>query len=196
MRIINIDATKNPTGYTSVFGGYAGEHNNTEIQIKLPDNLKDNTYTYQWHFGTSYGEEYKYFGSTLDGDTICCPLYKTVTKKGRLEVQVEVYKIETIDGKEEKTFIGKTGIIPLLIKDSVEGTLQNGDIDLGADEIEYIYSLINNKVDKKVALQRQIVSELPTENIKANVIYLVPKENATDDDKYDEYIFIPDSEGI
>ena len=67
-------------------------------------------------------------------------------------------------------------------------------------EVEGLSKEVDKKADKdyvdNLSIKKKVVSELPTENIKANVIYLVPKENATDDDKYDEYIFIPDSEGI
>lgn len=145
-------------------------------------------------------------------------LGKEVTTEGAtVEVQIveEVLDVEnnaTAEGNTYVTYIefqNKSGVMTKL-KETAYGVfvdckniMQKALINMN----EAINNYTNAKKDfdnavgqisevKKVALQRQIVSELPTENIKANVIYLVPKENATDDDKYDEYIFIPDSDGI
>ena len=68
-------------------------------------------------------------------------------------------------------------------------------VTLANSNLSEVYTELKS-ISDNLSLKKQIVSELPTENIKTNVIYLVPKENATEDDRYDEYIFIPDSDNI
>lgn len=68
-------------------------------------------------------------------------------------------------------------------------------VTLANSNLSEVYTELKS-ISDNLSLKKQVVSELPTENIKTNVIYLVPKKNATKDDRYDEYIFIPNNDNI
>ncbi len=51
---------------------------------------------------------------------------------------------------------------------------------------------INGLINSVSGLQLEVVTTLPTTDIKTNAIYLVPKENAEQDNIYDEYVYLND----
>lgn len=51
-------------------------------------------------------------------------------------------------------------------------------------------SFIKNKPDISGALTRQVVTELPTEDIDPNCIYMVLKSDGSGNDYYDEYLYV------
>ena len=52
---------------------------------------------------------------------------------------------------------------------------------------------INTAVANSGHLKRLKVDALPTTNIDANTIYMIPRTKANGDDKFDEYMYINDA---
>lgn len=143
MRTINIDLTKNYNN--PVFVGYEGEHNQTMLNIKIPDDIINELYTYRVMFETSLDEKYTLEPLGNEDDSIISTyLNANVTKKGILYIQVEAFQTETNESNNDTvyTFIGKTIKMPLLIKESVGGEV-GSDEDLSATTAEMLLAEIN-----------------------------------------------------
>lgn len=151
MRNINIDLSQNRfTSFGKIFAGYAGEHLQSNLIIKIPNELifANQTVTYKIAFGTSYGEKIIYIGDYDSSEQkVSCKLQQDITIKGLLIAQVEAY-IQNEDN--QITCIGKSELVPLLIKEDVEGQISDHtDIDIDATTLEQLWKAINGKQDKE-----------------------------------------------
>lgn len=149
MRDVFVDLSNN-NRHGLIFGGYAGEHNQTKLTVKLPDDLIGDNYSYEWEFGTAYNTKYTEEVTFIESNNLLsCMLTSDVTVKGVLEVQIIAYSITNNNSNEiVRTFIGKSEIISLLIKNSVSGNPQDSNkTDIPASAIDALKIEFEKKAD-------------------------------------------------
>ena len=122
MRNILIDlSSDNYLEQPQIFGGYAGEHNETILQIKLPDRMIGTEYSgYRFDFQTS--EDNKISSplipiSELDNGVLSFHLTEQLTIAGKLFFNIAA----TLSNKDVVYLTSKTNMVALYIGDSPEG---------------------------------------------------------------------------
>jgi len=91
-------------------------------------------------------------------------------------------------------------VVPKINYNRIEGKIDGALITLARDPISskeastknYVDNAITDAIVRAPHLKRQIVSELPSDSIDQNTIYMILDINATGSDKYKEYILIND----
>ena len=141
MRIINIDLSSDPKTYPMVFGGYEGEHAETQIVVTLPFRMiNDDISSYRFRFETSVGEQIDSTNCSLtSGNKISTYLTQQLTYAPILKFCVVGYKKsnrETTSGGENVAvdILAETCMVPLAIRNDVAGnqteaTIYESDID-------------------------------------------------------------------
>lgn len=90
--------------------------------------------------------------------------------------------------------------VPSFVKEITEQDIEgwNNKVDSTTDNLvnyylkqeTYTRDEVNNLIAIIKSLKKEIVDELPTENIDDNTIYLVPKQDGSGNDYYSEYLYI------
>lgn len=170
MRIINIDLSQDSNCPQKVFGGYAGEHNETKIVVTLPERLvESNASYYYFEFYTIHNERITSPNIyAVDDNNIISILVweQLVSAPGDLKFCVAAIK-EDKDGKT--TVLGKTAIVQLLIKGEfpVEPTLidveKNKDLLQNALDSLFV-KLSTTDTEIKTALSNEILRAKTSES--------------------------------
>lgn len=144
MRYVSIDlSSDNYLQQPQIFGGYAGEHNETVLQVKLPDRMIGIECSgYRFDFQTSEDNEILsplIPVSELKDNILSFKLTEQLTVGGKLlfNVVAQLLNGETID------LISKTNMVVLYIADSPEGKSTIADPDGYKDE--YIKMIVGQK---------------------------------------------------
>lgn len=116
MRHILIDlSSDNYLEQPQLFGGYAGEHNETILQVTLPQRMIGVEYSdYRFDFQTSEDNEIPIPVSKLDNNVLSCHLTEQITIAGKLLFNVVARKL---DGSYV-SLTSKTNMVALYIGDS------------------------------------------------------------------------------
>lgn len=123
MRYILIDlSSDNHLSQPEFFGGYAGEHNETVLQVKLPKRLINTQYSkYHFYFQTSEDKEISSPSippSSIINDTISCELTEELTVAGKL-----LFSVAAINENNSVLLsVAKTNEVTLHIYDSPDGS--------------------------------------------------------------------------
>lgn len=119
MRYINIDlSSDNYLQQPQIFGGYAGEHNETVLQVTLPQRMMGVEYSdYRFDFQTSEDNEIPVPVSKLENGILSCHLTEQLTIAGKLLFNIVARKL---DGKTV-SLTSKTNMVNLYIGDSADG---------------------------------------------------------------------------
>lgn len=133
MRYINIDlSSDNHLQQLQIFGGYAGEHNETVLQVTLPQRMIGIEYSdYRFDFQTSEDNEIPVPVSKLINGVLSCHLTEQLTVAGKLLFNVVARKL---DGKVV-SLTSKTNMVNLYIGDSPDGNSVLPDPNGYKDEI-------------------------------------------------------------
>lgn len=75
-------------------------------------------------------------------------------------------------------------------KDEIDNLIPTKTSDLTNDNNFVTNSEMLNAISDFSTLKMEIVEEKPIENIKTNIIYLIPKENSQEENIYSEWIYI------
>lgn len=136
MRYVSIDlSSDNHLQQPQVFGGYAGEHNETVLQVKLPPRMISGEYSgYRFDFQTS--EDNKILSalipiSELNNGVLSFHLTDQLTIAGKLLFNV----VATLSTGSTVSLTSKTNMVALYIGDSPEGNVQLVDPNGYKDEI-------------------------------------------------------------
>lgn len=113
--------------------------------------------------------------STLGGIIVGSGL--TVTAEGKISVDTENSLTSDETKKPLAAYQGK------VLKSAIEDVILRFSNFYNKEEV-------NSLLDSIPHLSIQIVQELPTENIATDVLYLKPRENSTNPDIHDEYIYV------
>ena len=122
MRYIFIDlSSDNYLQQPQIFGGFAGEHNETVLQVKLPSRMIGSEYSgYRFDFQTSDDNKIKsplIFPSELKENILSFKLTEQLTIAGKLLFNV----VGTRLNENEVLLTSKTNMVTLYIGDSPEG---------------------------------------------------------------------------
>ena len=146
MRKIYIDlSSDNHLQQSKVFGGYAGEHNETILQVKLPKRMVNIECSgYRFDFQTS--EDNKISSplisvSELENDTLSFHLVEQLTIAGKLLFNV----VAILSDENTVSLISKTNKVALLIDDSPNGNIQLIDPNGYKDEL---LTMVDERVAK------------------------------------------------
>jgi len=153
MREINIDlSSDNYLQQPNIFGGYAGEHNETVLKVKLPARMVNIECSgYRFDFQTS--EDDKISSplipvSELDNDVVSLPLAEQLTVAGRL-----LFDVAAIQSNEDDvSLIAKTNMVALSIKGSPSGRAVPIDLEGYKDEL-------NEMVDARIRVMESDLDE-------------------------------------
>lgn len=156
MRYINIDlSSDNHLQQLKIFGGYAGEHNETVLQVTLPQRMIGIEYSdYRFDFQTSEDNEIPVPVSKPINGVLSCHLTEQLTVAGKLLFNVVARKL---DGKVV-SLTSKTNMVNLYIGDSPDGNSVLPDPTGYKDELlemidERIDQLGSGKSAYEIALQ-------------------------------------------
>lgn len=111
MRNVTIDFSKDESRIVSAFGGYDGEHNETELTAVLPERMVDSDNEYRFIFETADGEEIVSSPVAMTDGKVKAALIQQVMKAPELKVSVAAYKR---DG-ETLSVVAKTALAVLSI---------------------------------------------------------------------------------
>ena len=161
MRYVSIDlSSDNYLQQPQICGGYAGEHNETVLQVKLPDRMIGIECSgYRFDFQTSEDNEILsplIPVSELKDNILSFKLTEQLTVGGKLlfNVVAQLLNGETID------LISKTNMVVLYIADSPEGKSTIADPDGYKDEyIKMINELIGDLVGQKTTEGGEIFND-------------------------------------
>lgn len=161
MRYVSIDlSSDNYLQQPQIFGGYAGEHNETVLQVKLPDRMIGIECSgYRFDFQTSEDNEILsplIPVSELKDNILSFKLTEQLTVGGKLlfNVVAQLLNGETID------LISKTNMVVLYIADSPEGKSTIADPDGYKDEyIKMINELTGDLVGQKTTEGGEIFND-------------------------------------
>lgn len=122
MRYVSIDlSSDNYLQQPQIFGGYAGEHNETILQVKLPDRMVSIECSgYRFDFQTSEDNKISsplILVSELDNDILSFKLTEQLTVAGRLLFNV----VATLSNEDSVSLTSKTNMVALYIGDSPDG---------------------------------------------------------------------------
>ena len=179
MREVYIDASKKQL--KTEFAGYAGEHNESKLIVKLPSNMVNSTYSYKFVFGTSYGEKYERIPNSNDGNGIVsCMLEADYMRRGTLEAQVEAYTTETDSSTSEVvyTLIAKTDVIKLIVKGSVEGQETETE-DISASKAEELQQYVDKQDDATLATAKSYTDTVADNKADKDYVSNAIKGNGT-----------------
>ncbi len=154
MRYISIDlSSDNHLQQPKIFGGYAGEHNETILCVKLPQRMIEIECSgYRFDFQTS--EDNKISSqlipvSELNDDVLSFHLIEQLTIAGNL-----LFNVVAISSNENTvSLVSKTNTVVLYIEDSPEGNIQLINTNGYKDELqkmvdERILEIYSAKVDQ------------------------------------------------
>lgn len=150
MRVISIDLSADSPISPRVFGGQAGEHNHTELRVKLPNRLLTDDITYYcFEFETVLGQHIDslniYKDNFIDENIISIKLWEQLLpSKGDLQFCVSAIQIAA-DGNI--SIKGKTPTVSLQIKGSPDGEVFEYNPNLSPDELQ---AMINEAVKIQV----------------------------------------------
>ena len=172
MRHISIDlSSDNYLERPQIFGGYAGEHNETILQVKLPKRMIDIECSgYRFDFQTS--EDNKISSplipvSKLNNGILSFNLTEQLTIGGKLLFKV----VAILSSENTVSLISKTNTVILHIEDSLEGNVHffdpNGHKDMLQQMVEELIK--ENSAGKKTSLGGEIFNDY--ENNQANTLY-------------------------
>lgn len=122
MRYVSIDlSSDNYLQQPQIFGGYAGEHNETILQVKLPDRMVGIECSgYRFDFQTSEDNKISsplILVSELDNDILSFKLTEQLTVAGKLLFNV----VATLSNENSVSLTSKTNMVALYIGDSPDG---------------------------------------------------------------------------
>lgn len=119
MRYIPIDlSADNYLHQPKIFGGYAGEHNETVLQVRLPLRMVDIECSgYRFDFQTSEDNKISIFVSELNDGVLSLHLTEQLTIAGELLFNVAAI----LSDENSVSLISKTNTVTLYIGDSPEG---------------------------------------------------------------------------
>ena len=154
MREIYIDlSSDNHLQQLKVFGGYAGEHNETILKVKLSKRMTDIKCSgYRFDFQTS--EDNKISSplipiSKLEDNTLSFSLTEQLTVAGNLLFNICAILVD----KDENLLVSKTNSVILLIKDTTNGKLQPIDPSSCKDELQ---EMVDDRIARTFAAWRKI----------------------------------------
>lgn len=136
MRYVSIDlSSDNHLQQPQIFGGYAGEHNETVLQVRLPSRMIGIKYSgYRFDFQTSEDNELSsplIPVSELNDGVLSFHLTEQLTIAGKLIFKV----VAVLAGETTVDLISKTNTVVLHIEDSPEGNVQLIDPNGYKDEL-------------------------------------------------------------
>lgn len=143
MRYVLVDlSSDNYLQQPQLFGGYAGEHNETVLQVILPKRMISVEYSdYCFDFQTSEGNRISIPASKLNNGILSCHLTEQITIAGKLLFNVVVY----LSNKDTIELTSKTNMVALYIGDSPDGKSVLPDPNGYKDEI---LEIIDDRVDE------------------------------------------------
>lgn len=143
MRYVLIDlSSDNYLQQPQLFGGYAGEHNETVLQVILPKRMISVEYSdYCFDFQTSEDNRISIPASKLDNGILSCHLTEQITIAGKLLFNVVAH----LSNKDSIELTSKTNMVALYIGDSPDGKSILPDPNGYKDEI---LEIIDDRVDE------------------------------------------------
>ena len=143
MRYVLIDlSSDNYLQQPQLFGGYAGEHNETVLQVILPKRMISVEYSdYCFDFQTSEDNRISIPASKLDNGILSCYLTEQITIAGKLLFNVVAH----LSNKDTIELTSKTNMVALYIGDSPDGKSILPDPNGYKDEI---LKIIDDRVDE------------------------------------------------
>jgi len=116
MRTLEFDFSQDPRRPQCQFGGYEGEHNETQLRVILPQRmLEEKDLQYRFLFETPDGEQIFSVPIPLEGNTLSVTLPQRLMQAPELKAHVASYRYE----KEELIHVAKTEQMLLLIQNPV-----------------------------------------------------------------------------
>lgn len=165
MRIINIDLSQDAHCSQKIFGGYAREHNETQLVVKLPERMIRTDISYYYiEFQTILGEHIVspsiYINELIDGSKISITLWEQlIPSAGDLSFCVTAVNLAQDD---TITIKGKSSPCTLQILKSPTG--ENTLIDISSTK-EDLQKAIDEAI-KNVDLSDEVNSRLETKQNK------------------------------
>lgn len=139
MRKVYVDLSLDNHSHQPIFfGGYAGEHNETILQVKLPKRMVEAECSgYRFDFQTA--EDNKVHSplittDKLDEDIITFKLTEQLTIAGKLMFNI----VAILQDKQNISLVSKTNMVTLNIEDSPEGNHQYFDPNVHKNELQKI----------------------------------------------------------
>lgn len=139
MRTINIDLSRDSHCPQKVFGGNAGEHNESKIIVKLPERMiqEDISY-YYFEFQTALGEHIVspniYVNELIDENKISITLWEQLIRtSGDLQFCIDAVKLST---DNTVTIKGKTSLCTLQILKSTAGESTLIDVNSTKEDLQ------------------------------------------------------------
>ena len=115
-------------------------------------------------------------------------------------LQIFDYNILDLNGKlyTNDGNISNVRMVEVATKEAVDQNTEDIATKANIKDLENYYTKdqtynkeqINSLIVPTQGLTKEVVDELPTENISLNTLYLVPKQDAAGNDYYDEYLYI------
>ena len=176
MREINIDLSSDKHWQQQkIFGGYAGEHNETILLVKLPKRMVDIKCSgYRFDFQTSSNKKISsplIPVSELQNDILSFHLTEQFTIAGNLLCQIAAI----LSDGNKVSLIAKTNTVILCIKDSPDGIIQLIDPNGYKDELQKMIDERIMEMSQTEVLNFKTRQNFP--NIgDANVIYKAENE--------------------
>lgn len=176
MREINIDLSSDKHWQQpKIFGGYAGEHNETVLQVKLPKRMIDIECSgYRFDFQTSKDNKISsplIPVSELKNDTLSFRLTEQLTIAGKLLFNIAAI----LSNGNTVSLIAKTNIVVLCIDDSPKGNAQPIDLNGYKDELQKMIDERILEISPVEVINFKTAQSFP--NIgDVNVIYKVENE--------------------
>ena len=116
MRTLKFDLSQDPRRQPCLFGGYEGEHNETELQVILPERmLQEKDLQYRFLFEIPDGEQIFSVPIPLSGNTLSVTLPQRLMRAPRLKAHVASYRYEN----EALIHVAKTEQMILMIQNPV-----------------------------------------------------------------------------
>ena len=149
MRIVTVDLSQD-SGYSAqLFGGYAGEHNETKLIVSLPQRLLSDATHYYFDFQTAYNEHITSprinASKITEENKLSILLWRQLLPcSGTLKFCVVA---ETVDDNGAAIIVGKTQTATLLIKGSP--TTEDTYMDAEANK-ELLQETIDESIEKSL----------------------------------------------
>lgn len=119
MRILKIDLSNDSRSRQKFFGGHEGEHNETRLEVKLPERMiGEEIKEYRFIFETSLGEKIDSISCFPKNSIITIDLWQQLIKAPLLKFCVAGIGYEE---NEEPVLVSKTSSVELIIDNDVVG---------------------------------------------------------------------------